>query len=56
MKPITKVTHETVQRVKGALTLCCARCTRPIDGQEVFQVSRYSYGGCCIMQVEEERK
>jgi len=56
MQNITKLVHETIQGLRGIRMKCCARCTRPIEGQEVFTVTRYTYGPCCIMQVEEERK
>ena len=33
---------------------CCARCTKPMKGEKVFKVGRFTYGECCIMQVLEK--
>lgn len=38
-------------------TPCCARCTKPIVGEQ-FKVGRFTYGSCCISeikQIEEEK-
>lgn len=34
-------------------TVMCARCVKPIEGEEHFIVGRYTYGPCCIDKVKQ---
>lgn len=31
---------------------CCARCARPMTGDERLVVGRFTYGECCMLDVQ----
>lgn len=33
--------------------ICCARCTKPIEGNR-SRIGQYTYGDCCIAGVDKE--
>lgn len=34
-------------------TVCCARCTKPIEGDR-HKVGRFTYGDCCVLTVKPD--
>jgi hypothetical protein len=36
------------------MSACCARCIKPMKGEKVFKVGRFTYGECCILKVLEK--
>lgn len=36
------------------LSICCARCVRPIRSEERLKVGPYTYGECCMLDVQTQ--
>jgi hypothetical protein len=51
-----KLVNAIVQAADAKNTnACCARCCKPMPGDERLKVGRFTYGTCCMAKVQEEQ-